>query len=436
MRSGKTVYYLVIFFVVAGIFGILFGPRQKDLEKIRKQHNMVPVVAASDRPANEKTGGFMYLKDEPHLLYVEIVDMKWQWFRIHYTAEYIQYSEKDANGNILYYAYDPDTGETVIADVGTMASSALDDKVLDEAESISVNNTNRDETPKRLLNQTYINEGEGFSFMYPEGWIVEEGSSDLLVRVSAPDESVPAGAQLKITKTYAIDAFFSASISEWEQILPMVLKDDIVDIRVLSLDDISLNGYSAKKLIYTIAWDGESARQILYFYLRNSEMYMVACASNEDLWHKYEPVFGEIMDSYVITDVSLDKEANISDSCFTEEIPFGYEGEETYTDYIEWGGIYDDGWMDTTLTFTLYSDGTEDPECGYMTICFRGMENSGRLYYLGGNGFRWEGEGYESSFSKTYYIYAVNNNGMYQLEIYNSDGTYEVTFTLYEQYVS
>ncbi len=125
----------------------------------------------------------------------------------------------------------------------------------------------------------------------------------------------------------------------------------------------------------------------------------------------------------------------IQDNRFTEEIPFGYEGEENYTDYMEWGGDYDGGWMDTTLTFSLYSDGSQDPGCGYMTTHFRGMESTGKLYYLGGNQFRWESGGYDSAWPETYYVYAVYNNSEYQLELYNSDGEYEVTFTLYEQYI-
>lgn len=123
------------------------------------------------------------------------------------------------------------------------------------------------------------------------------------------------------------------------------------------------------------------------------------------------------------------------DNRFTEEIPFGYEGEEYYTDYMEWGGDYDGGWMDTTLTLSLYSDGAQDPGCGYITTHFRGMDSSGKLYFLGGNQFRWESGGYDSVVPEIYYVYAVYNNSEYQLDLYNSDGEYEVTFTQYEQYI-
>ncbi len=104
-----------------------------------------------------------------------------------------------------------------------------------------------------------------------------------------------------------------------------------------------------------------------------------------------------------------------------------------YTDYLLWCGEYDNGWMDTSLTFELYSDGTQDPECGYVTINFRGNEARGKLYYLGGNKFRLEPEEISST---QYYIYTIENEAGYQLDFYNLDGGYEVTFTQYQQYIS
>lgn len=118
------------------------------------------------------------------------------------------------------------------------------------------------------------------------------------------------------------------------------------------------------------------------------------------------------------------------DLVVNEEMPVG-----SYTDYQEWGGDYDDGWLDTMLTFSLYSDGTQDPGCGYITTYFRGMEASGKLYYLGGNEFCWENDGYDSAPPEIYYIYAVKEGDAYRLELYNSEGEFEVTFTQYEQYI-
>lgn len=153
---------------------------------------------------------------------------------------------------------------------------------------------------------------------------------------------------------------------------------------------------------------------------------------------KYERIFDAIMESYRITamlpDGSYMDDDNIG-STYANETPKDSGYGNDYTDYMYWGGCYDGGWMDTELWFGLYSDGTQDPECGYITTTFRGMEDTGKLYYLGGNEFRWESEGYDSVLPVTYYVRAVYNDGSYQLDLYTSDGVYEVTFTLYEQYI-
>lgn len=451
-------------------------------------------------------------------------------------------------------------------------STTWDYGTADDMESISLNNIGMDDTKNITISQIYSNDEEGFYFMYPDGWIVDEEYPDALVMISVPSESVFTGsvASIAVMKDYADDAFFSATVSDFEEEWAEMMGDGIKSIHDVGLEDIILSGHSARKLSYTVVADnGVSSKQIVYFYMIDYEMFAICCTSSEDSWDKYEFVFEEIMDGYTITkqsealsqdggdagsleaeraegvyymgetasvtytypsgnagdcditmtdygtyvpeytnndiyvyvtfDVVNTGDENISineydfnayvydykadigylfadnglsatlspgrrtsgsvyikmnpedvnnlelelgdiifriqDNGFTEEIPFGYEGEENYTDYIEWGGNYDGGWLDTTLTLSLYSDGTQNPECGYIRTYFRGMESSGKLYYLGGNEFRWEDEGYSSNSGETYYVCAIYNNGEYQLDLYNGDGAYEVTFTLYEQYI-
>lgn len=379
----------------------------------------------------------MYLKDEPHFLYVEVVDTEWKWFRIHYTAEYVQYSEKDADGHVCHYIYDPDTGEIAAEEMNM--ETAREKELWEYTENTPIIDTNKVEGGNFPLSQTYTNVSEGISFMYPEGWTVGEESPDLLIRVTAPNESELAGAEFRVSKDTAHESFFTLNESDWEESFQKIEKrnDAIENISLLSLDDISLSGYPAKKMVVRMRIaDGGSFKAAINFYLVDLKTYATVCISHEELWDQCEPVFEEIMDSYVITDVFSGREADTSDSGLVEEVPFGYEGEDSYTDYIEWGGVYEDGWMDTTLTFSLYSDGGQYPECGYMTTNFRGMENTGELYYLGDSQFRWDSEGYDSSIAETYYVYPIYNDGRYQLDLYNSNGEYEVTFTLYEQYIS
>ncbi|WP_026657782.1 YARHG domain-containing protein [Butyrivibrio sp. AC2005] len=107
-----------------------------------------------------------------------------------------------------------------------------------------------------------------------------------------------------------------------------------------------------------------------------------------------------------------------------------------YLNYWDWCGSYEGGWMDTSLWFGLYSDGTQDPECGYIELNFRGNEFRGDLFYLGGNKFYCDMV-YASSTEK-YYLYAGMAGGKCTLEIYNADESYECTYTMdvsYEEYV-
>lgn len=107
--------------------------------------------------------------------------------------------------------------------------------------------------------------------------------------------------------------------------------------------------------------------------------------------------------------------------------------EGDYTNYLSWCGEYDGGWMDTTLSFQLYTDGTQNPECGFAYQNFRGNEWKGNLYYLGENEFQWDLNDFGGQEVYTYYIFCIEANGVYQLEI-RSLGEDPVIFTQYMQY--
>lgn len=294
-------------------------------------------------------------------------------------------------------------------------------------------------TEEMNFTETYTNESEGISFKYPYpiGWVSIDATG-----YNSEDNIGVAVAGL-VNEKYS-GVFYSVMAVEKypgtpQQVDELFINDQayaakyLNNVSVIETSVVELDGIPARKTVYT---DSDSYGH-RYLYNVGNNVYRVELGCEKDYAERYEKVFDAIMDSYVITKVSL------SNSEIADDIPYGYEGdapggsisEGNYTDYIEWGGSYDDGWMDTTLTFSLYSDGTQDPGCGYMTTYFRGMESSGKLYYLGGNEFQWESEGYDSLSAETYYVCAVYNNGAYQLELYNSEGEYEVTFTLYEQYI-
>lgn len=290
------------------------------------------------------------------------------------------------------------------------------------------------ETGKCEFSEIYINEMEGISFKYPRAWTsidtteydMEDNIEMAVVGLKSDEKygeifnAIMAVSKFQVTSE-SIDELF---ISDYEYAARYLSDVSIIETSVVELD-----GISARKIEYV---DSEDRYIQRYLYGVGTNVYKIELGCENNYARKYKRIFDAIMDSYSITIVpsissNMEKET-------VEEIPFGYEEDENYTDYIEWGGTYDGGWLDTTLTFSLYSDGIQYPECGSITTTFRGMENYGKLYYLGRNQFQWENEGYYSSI-ETYYVCAVYDNGTYQLELYNSDGTYEVTFTLYEQYI-
>ena len=245
------------------------------------------------------------------------------------------------------------------------------------------------------FSEIYTNEIEGISFKYPAGWVLIDPT-----KYNSEDTLGTAVVGLLNEKEYS-DIFNSVMTVEKYPSTPQQVDELFInnqeyaakyldDDSVIETSVVELNGIPARKTIY-IDSDHYGHR---YLYNVGTNVYRVEFGCEKDYAERYERVFDAIMDSYIITGVPL------ADSDLEVDIPYGYEEdasegsilEGNYTDYREWGGNYYDGWLDTTLTLSLYSDGTQAPECGYITTYFRGMENPGKLYYLGGNEFRWESE--------------------------------------------
>lgn len=128
------------------------------------------------------------------------------------------------------------------------------------------------------------------------------------------------------------------------------------------------------------------------------------------------------------------KEVNTNLNNDSVSMPSSSDGD--FSDYIDWCGYYEGGWLDTGLWFGLNSDGTQNPECGSIRLDFRGNEFLGELYYRGGNEFYSE-VNYASSVEK-YYLYPNVNSGSYTIDIYTSEGDFECTYTMlmsYDEYV-
>lgn len=170
------------------------------------------------------------------------------------------------------------------------------------------NNNDRSNNNKNTsLTQTYVNADEGFSFMYPYGWEIEdveefadigdigEVGAEVLVWVVCTGATGTFAPNMSVVKV-ADDV----TKEDWEEGLSSDASKS--NVKVIDLSDIELDGCPAKKL--TVAFNNNSGIRfttIQYFYIRDIDIYIVECIVEEDKYDRYEPIFNAIMDSYTIT---------------------------------------------------------------------------------------------------------------------------------------
>lgn len=148
-----------------------------------------------------------------------------------------------------------------------------------------------------LLTQSYINEEEGFSFMYPEDWTIQN-DPELLAFVSSKS-SLASYASLLVGKEIDDDSYFSASKSDWEEYFNSF--DDYDNAEITDISDAIIDDHSARKI--TVAAKSKDGIRVAiegYFYKLDSDVFTVACVWNENFSDKYKPIFDAIIDSYTI----------------------------------------------------------------------------------------------------------------------------------------
>lgn len=158
------------------------------------------------------------------------------------------------------------------------------------------------------------------------------------------------------------------------------------------------------------------------------------------MWVQFDISGASKLSSYALCNVArqygfwgyIEEESDSDAGAAQQEVPQQemIPGED-YTNYYSWLGEYNSG--ETELSFQIFSDGVQytDGYCGYIAMRHRGAEVKGDMYYMGGNKFRWEEE--IGSEKKVSYVYPVMNNGKRQLEMYDSNGVYYDTYTVYFQ---
>lgn len=196
-----------------------------------------------------------------------------------------------------------------------------------------------------IVSLIYNNEDEGFSFMYPDDWSVEN-DPEYIVYLYHEGSDVGEYAEMTIIKEYfnAYDKewLFSASLTDFQEEYSYIDEN----AEVISLNNVTLSGYPARKLLIKYDTSDLSLTMIYYFYAVNSDVYCISFTSYESCFDKYKPIFDAIIESYNISTEksSTDKEltSDIYDNLFKDELFFN-------TNLSEFG--------EYQSTLTLYPDG-------------------------------------------------------------------------------
>lgn len=170
------------------------------------------------------------------------------------------------------------------------------------------------------LSKTYVNEDEGFSFMYPEDWEIENAEEmipESLVSVACTGIFY-INARIAVTKGINDGSYFAATELDFEELFSS--EKDMNNVKIMALSDAVLDGCSARKL--TISFDndlGTHCIEVIYLYIRNSYVYAVFCATEEANYDKYEPIFNAIMDTYTITAANTAEEDIVPYDVYDQE---------------------------------------------------------------------------------------------------------------------
>lgn len=214
---------------------------------------------------------------------------------------------------------------------GALYESAVTFKAEDNNDDYDLNHSEN-----ISLTQIYENEDEGFSFMYPEDWEIEN------VEDINPDALVSVGytgafgtyARIAVIKDIDDGSFFAAAKSDFEELYSS--EEGISNVKITDLSDTVLDGCPARKLTFTANNDiGTRLIWIQYFYIRDSYVYCITCVTEEANCDRYEPRFNAILDSFNIYAENMSDDSALASVWGESGINELYYGEIPLTDLLD-----------------------------------------------------------------------------------------------------
>lgn len=158
-----------------------------------------------------------------------------------------------------------------------------------------------------VLNQSYANQAEGFSFQYPSDWTVMEGAelydatfdADAVACVYAP-EGFGSSSNIFVHKMQADYDLFDYTMADFErELLPI-----FDEVTVTDLSNVNIDGIPAIELGLKINTETGTSIIVQYYYIVGNYTYIITGTVRQSAIDSDKLVVDNIMDSYTITAAS------------------------------------------------------------------------------------------------------------------------------------
>ncbi len=252
-----------------------------------------------------------------------------------------------------------------------------------------------------ILNKTYTNEAEGFSFRYPDTWVESSALEEGVVAQVTYSGMLGTYAGVVVSKSYADSSLFDYTEIDFQE----MLSTEMDEVNIIEIANIDFHGNPARKVIWGALNDNDEDIIIeSYIFNRGDILYTIQCVAIQSSYDNHKQTFDAIMESYTIADTD-GSEADLYRSVLDEYI--GYmqgENRDFYkecryalydidgNDISEMLVINNDGWDDYTTLYT-YANGKTHQVGDFWPRNYLMLDGKGHIYVDGDDGILRHREG-------------------------------------------
>jgi len=144
---------------------------------------------------------------------------------------------------------------------------------------------------------TYTDNTNGFSISVPDSW--ETGTGEHLIFIfSSPSKcegGYPSGGVTASYEDTSVQTYYS------EVVEPSI--EDYDEYELISKENLTIDGVTAIKVIYTYAADGDTLQIMDCFLVRQQTLWRIIAQSVPACWNTYESTFNTMVSSFQVLDV-------------------------------------------------------------------------------------------------------------------------------------